>query len=82
MLNDFWWIYICHWFIVPVNYSMRMHITRKADFIAQYKEAESVRNLKRKFIQRVPKFENINADFLSMTLERLMGVIIDGKVYR
>ena len=29
-------IYIYHWFIVPVNYSMRMHVTGKADFIAQY----------------------------------------------
>lgn len=45
------------------------------------KEAESVNNLKQKFTQRVPEFENINADFLSMTLETLMGVIIDGKVY-
>ena len=45
------------------------------------KEAESVKNLKQKFTQRVPEFENINADFLSMTLETLMGVIIDGKVY-
>lgn len=45
------------------------------------KEAESVNNLKQKFTQRVPEFEHINADFLSMTLETLMGVIIDGKVY-
>lgn len=45
------------------------------------KEAESVNNLKQKFTQRVPEFENINTDFLSMTLETLMGVIIDGKVY-
>ena len=45
------------------------------------KEAESVNNLKQKFTQRVPEFENINADFLSMTLETLMKVIIDGKVY-
>lgn len=45
------------------------------------KQAESVKNLKQKFTQRVPEFENINADFLSMTLETLMGVIIDGKVY-
>ena len=45
------------------------------------KEAESVKNLKQKFTQRVPEFENINADFLSMTLETLMRIIIDGKVY-
>ncbi|WP_462289238.1 hypothetical protein [Holdemanella biformis] len=43
--------------------------------------AESVNYLKQKFTQRVPEFENINSDFLSMTLETLMGVIIDGKVY-
>lgn len=45
------------------------------------KQAESVKNLKQKITQRVPEFENINADFLSMTLETFMGVIIDGKVY-
>lgn len=45
------------------------------------KQAESVKKLSQKFTQRVPEFENINADFLSMTLETLMGVIIDGKVY-
>lgn len=45
------------------------------------KEAESVNYLKQKFTQRVPEFENINTDFLSMTLETLMGVIIDGRVY-
>lgn len=45
------------------------------------KAAVSVNYLKQKFTQRVPEFENINTDFLSMTLETLMGVIIDGKVY-
>lgn len=46
------------------------------------KEAESVKNLKEKFTQRVPEFENINADFLSMTLETLMGVMFEGLVYK
>lgn len=45
------------------------------------KEAESVNYLKQKFTQRVPKFENINTDFLSMTLETLMKIMIDGKLY-
>lgn len=45
------------------------------------KEAESIRNLKQKFIQRVPEFENINADFFSMTLETLVGIMVDGKIY-
>ncbi|MCQ2509443.1 MAG: hypothetical protein MJ116_03140 [Lachnospiraceae bacterium] len=45
------------------------------------KEAESVKNLKQKFIQRVPEFDDINADFLSMTLETLAGVIFKGIVY-
>ena len=37
--------------------------------------------MKQKFISRVSELENINADFLSMTLETLMGVMINGKVY-
>lgn len=45
------------------------------------KEAESVKNLKQKFIKRVPEFENINADFLSMTLETLEKVMFERKVY-
>lgn len=45
------------------------------------KEAESVKCLKEKFIQRVPEFDNINADFLSMTLETLVGVMFEGKIY-
>lgn len=45
------------------------------------KEAESVKNLKQKFTQRVPEFDDINADFLSMTLETLTGVIFEGIVY-
>lgn len=46
------------------------------------KEAESVKNLKEKFIQRVPEFDNINTDFLSMTLETLVGVIFDDVIYK
>lgn len=45
------------------------------------KEAESVKCLKEKFIQRVPEFDNINADFFSMTLETLVGVMFEGKIY-
>lgn len=45
------------------------------------KEAESVKCLKEKFIQRVPEFDNINADFLSMTLETLVGVMFEGIIY-
>lgn len=46
------------------------------------KEAKSVRSLKEKFIQRVPEFDNINTDFLSMTLETLSGVIFDGVIFK
>ena len=46
------------------------------------KEAESVNALKEKFIQRVAEFDNINTDFLSMTLEALVGVIFKGVVYK
>lgn len=46
------------------------------------KEAESVNNLKEKFIQRVSAFDNINTDFLSMTLETLVGVMFNGVTYR
>lgn len=46
------------------------------------KEAESVTALKERFVQRVPEFENINADFLSMTLETLVGIMFDGIVYK
>lgn len=45
------------------------------------KTAESVTALKEKFFQRVPAFDNINTDFLSMTLETLVGVMFEGKVY-
>lgn len=45
------------------------------------KEAESVKCLKEKFIQRVPEFDNINTDFLSMTLETLVGVMFEGIIY-
>lgn len=46
------------------------------------KEAESVDALKEKFIQRVSDFDNINTDFLSMTLETLVGVMFKGVTYR
>ena len=46
------------------------------------KEAESVDVLKERFIQRVADFDNINTDFLSMTLETLMGVVFKGVVYK
>ncbi len=46
------------------------------------KEAESVKSLKAKFVQRVPTFDNINADFLSMTLEVLLGVMFEGIAYK
>ena len=46
------------------------------------KQAESVKKLKDKFIQRVPDFEDINTDFLSMTLETLVEIIFDGVVYK
>ncbi len=46
------------------------------------KEAESVAHLKQKFTQRVPEFDDINADFLSMTLETLVGVMFKGTVYK
>ena len=42
---------------------------------------ESVTALKTSFSQRVPEFDNINTDFLSMTLETLAKVIFDGKIY-
>lgn len=45
------------------------------------KEAESVDTLKEKFIQRVSDFDNINTDFLSMTLETLVGVMFKGVTY-
>ena len=46
------------------------------------KEAESVDVLKEKFTKRVPEFDNINTDFLSMTLETLVKVIFNGVVYK
>ena len=46
------------------------------------KTAESVSAFKEKFVQRVPAFDNINVDFLSMTLETLAGVMFEGKVYK
>lgn len=46
------------------------------------KEAVSVDILKEKFIQRVPEFDNINTDFLSMTLETLVKVMFEGVIYK
>ena len=46
------------------------------------KEAASVNTLKEKFIHRVADFDNINTDFLSMTLETLVGVIFKGVIYK
>lgn len=46
------------------------------------KEAGSVDILKEKFIQRVPEFDNINTDFLSMTLETLVKVMFEGVIYK
>ena len=46
------------------------------------KEAESVNTLMKKFIQRVPDFDNINTDFLSMTLETLVNVMFKGITYK
>lgn len=45
-------------------------------------EVESVKKLKELFVQRVPAFDNINADFLSMTLETLVGIMFKGVVYK
>lgn len=46
------------------------------------KEAESVNALKEKFVKRVSDFDNINTDFLSMTLETLIGIMFKGVVYQ
>ena len=46
------------------------------------KEAESVDALKEKFIQRVSEFDDINTDFLSMTLETLVKVMFKGVIYK
>lgn len=42
----------------------------------------SVDTLKGKFIKRVPEFDNINTDFLSMTLETLVKVMFAGVIYK
>ncbi len=46
------------------------------------KQAESVKELAKKFTQRVPDFDDINTDFLSMTLETLVGIMFEGVVYK
>ena len=45
------------------------------------KQCKSVRELAKKFTQRVPDFDDINTDFLSMTLETLVGIMFEGVVY-
>ena len=46
------------------------------------KQCKSVRELAKKFTQRVPDFDDINTDFLSMTLETLVGIMFEGVVYK
>ncbi len=46
------------------------------------KEKQSVDVLKEKFLQRVSDFDNINTDFLSMTLETLVKVMFSGIIYK
>lgn len=46
------------------------------------KQCESVRELAMKFTQRVSDFDDINTDFLSMTLETLTGIVFKGVVYK
>ena len=41
----------------------------------------SVKDLKKAFVQRVPEFDDINTDFLLMTLETLVKIIFEGIVY-
>jgi len=43
--------------------------------------ADSAKNSKDKFTQRVPAFEDINTDFLSMTLETLVGIMFECIAY-
>ena len=45
------------------------------------KYAESVKELEKKFVQRVPEFDNINTVFLSMTLDTLASVMLKGSTY-
>lgn len=46
------------------------------------KQAESVKKLEKKFTQRVREFDDINTDFLSMTLETLVSIMFEGVVYK
>lgn len=46
------------------------------------KQAEFVKELAKKFTQRVRDFDDINTDFLSMTLETLVSIIFEGVVYK
>ena len=46
------------------------------------KKAESVTEMKKNFVQRVPEFQNINADFLSLTLESLARIMFEGVIYK
>lgn len=43
---------------------------------------ESAKNLATIFQQRVPEFDNINADLLSLTLESLFEIIFKGIIYK
>ena len=45
------------------------------------KYADSVNELKGVFVQRVPEFDDINTDFLSMTLETLVEILFKGVIY-
>lgn len=46
------------------------------------KYADSVSGLNERFVNRVPEFDNINADFFSMTLETLVEIMFKGVVYQ
>lgn len=42
---------------------------------------ESAKNLAKTFQQRVPEFDNVNADLLSLTLESLFQIVFKGIIY-
>lgn len=43
---------------------------------------DSITEMARNFQQRVPEFEDINADLLSLTLESLFKIIFEGVIYK
>lgn len=43
---------------------------------------DSIKNLEGEFTQRVPEFDDINVDFLSMTLETLSKIMFEGIIYK